>query len=433
MKKLALGTWLGFAYLASAQQSGVTPAGDVFNVNTPGGVAQTPAAALQNLYQLAAQMTGDPAPGHDRQTSRWPRADQIQQQWVASVSANGNDLTPQQRRQMVPCAAHLNSAIDFMERGYRIEISQKNNPPAQQSAQNLYAKGRMEFALCAGADEFANNQLKKLPAAEDPTGKSGNPVRQQGRASKDGGSTGGASKGGVNQGGGPTGGGGNTGGTPGGNQPPPSGNQSGNLPATCLEKPAPGAKSATKEDLIQAVYQFFRSQGFSKWGAAYMTGNLMWESQGLNPGVREIGGGAGYGLAQWSDAEGRTSYTELLAYAKKHNRPQSDFTMQMHFVVQWRIKVTQEFKDAKTEAQAKAAVVDYENYDKEGAGRYTYAADICKNVVCSKDPPSRFYDDPKVGVSAGTGLGYAISPKLGCGTDLYKIIQDLRAPWTEPN
>jgi hypothetical protein len=157
MKRLVLGVWLGFAYLACAQQSGVTPVGDVFNVNTPGGSAPTPATALQNLYQLTAQMTADPSPGYDRQTSRWPRADQIRQQWVASVSEYGNNFTQEQRRRMVPCAAHLNAAIDFMERGYRIEISQRGNMPAQLTARNLYMQGRAEFALCSGNDTFANN------------------------------------------------------------------------------------------------------------------------------------------------------------------------------------------------------------------------------------------------------------------------------------
>jgi hypothetical protein len=358
--------WLGFACLACALQASAASAADVFNVNTPGRGAEIPSAALQNLYQLAAQMTADPSPGYDRHTSRWPRADQIQQQWVASVSVNGNNLTPEQRRQMIPCAAHLNSAIDFMERGYRIEISQKNNPPAQRSAQNLYAKGRMEFALCDG-------------------------------------------------------------------QPSTPAKQGDNPPATCLEKPTIGAKTATGEDLIQAAYQFFRSQGFTKWGAAYMTGSLMWESQGLNPDVRQLDGGPGYGLAQWTDDKDHRSYTALLAYAEKHNRPKSDFTTQMHFVVQQRTKITQEFKDAKTEAQAKAAVMHFENYKVEGTGRYRYAETICQNVVCSQEPPSRSYDDPKIGVSAGKGLGYVISPKLGCGTDLGKLIQDLRSPWTEPN
>ena len=176
MKRLALGAWLGFANLAFAQQSGATPAGDVFNVNTPGGGAQTPSAALGNLYQLAAQMTADPSPGYDRRTSRWPRADQIQQQWVASISVYGNKLTQDQRRQMVPCAANLNAAIDFMERGYRIEISQRGNMPAQLTARNLYMQGRAKFALCAGNDTFANNsgaQPGDTPPSNQPGGNGG--------------------------------------------------------------------------------------------------------------------------------------------------------------------------------------------------------------------------------------------------------------------
>ena len=219
MKRLVLGVWLGFAYLACAQQSGVTPAGDVFNVNTPGGSVPAPAAALQNLYQLTAQMTADPSPGYDRQTTRWPRADQIQREWVASVSEFGNNFTQEQRRRMVPCAAHLNSAIDFMERGYRIEISQRGNMPAQLTARDLYRQGRAEFAMCNGNDTFANNNSGTQRGGAPP---------QQGRIGQPGGS--GGQNGGGNGGTPPLQGrigqpGGNGGQNGGGNRggPPPQG------------------------------------------------------------------------------------------------------------------------------------------------------------------------------------------------------------------
>jgi hypothetical protein len=43
---------------------------------------------------------------------------------------------------LIPCAAHLNAAIDDMERGHRIAIGQPGNAPAQATAQKLYAAGR---------------------------------------------------------------------------------------------------------------------------------------------------------------------------------------------------------------------------------------------------------------------------------------------------
>jgi len=162
MKRVALGAWVGFACVAWAQQPGGTP-GDVFSVTTGGG-AEAPALAVQNLYTLAAQITYDPSSGYQQvraNESDWPAETAAQRQWSASMAAHGNDLSQAERSRLVPCAAHLNAAIDAMERGYRIEISQKGNAAAQKSAQGLYAKGRAEFALCRPSDV---NQGSKGPA-----------------------------------------------------------------------------------------------------------------------------------------------------------------------------------------------------------------------------------------------------------------------------
>jgi hypothetical protein len=90
-----------------------------------------------------------------------------------------------------------------------------------------------------------------------------------------------------------------------------------------------GAKTSTPEELITAVYEFYRAQGFSKWGAAYMLGSLMWESNGLDPTARQPGG-PGYGLAQWTDDSEHNSYPALICYAGIHGLCKDNFVVQAH-------------------------------------------------------------------------------------------------------
>jgi hypothetical protein len=190
--------------------------------------------------------------------------------------------------------------------------------------------------------------------------------------------------------------------------------------------------TATADGFITALYKFYRSQQFTKWGAAYMVGSLMWESQGLNPNINEIGGGPGYGLGQWTNKAPFTSMTALQCYAAAHGRPVSDFVLQARFTVQQRPNITALFKTAQNAQQAQNAVTQFENFGVEGTNRFKWGAAICQNVVCSQAPPSPFYDDPKVGVPAGKGLGVNLSPALGSGAALFNLIQNLQCPWTEP-
>ena len=44
------------------------------------------------------------------------------------MSQAGTGLTPDQRNNIIPCAAHLNNAIGDMERGYLIHITQGVEP-----------------------------------------------------------------------------------------------------------------------------------------------------------------------------------------------------------------------------------------------------------------------------------------------------------------
>ena len=166
MRRFVLASLLSFASLASAQQQ---PIGDVFQ---SGSGATTPVQAVQNLYKIAVEINNDPSSGYNPKTDHWLEADAAWQQWDNSMALNGNALTQQQREELAPCAAHLNTAIDSAERGYRIQIAQKGNASAQAAAQQDFAAGRAALALCNLAD--ALNGSNGNPA---PSGSSGAPIQ----------------------------------------------------------------------------------------------------------------------------------------------------------------------------------------------------------------------------------------------------------------
>jgi len=165
---MVLGSLLSFACFAYAQQQ--QPPMDVYE---SGGNAETPAQAVQKLYDLAAEMTNNPSSGYDAKNGNWPEADAAWQQWDNSIGLNGNALTQQQRNELVPCAANLGAAISSAEEGYRIQISQPNNPPAQASAQQDYARARKEFAQCNLADALNGSNGNTAPGANSPGSRTG--------------------------------------------------------------------------------------------------------------------------------------------------------------------------------------------------------------------------------------------------------------------
>lgn len=146
-------------------------AGGLFLLACSFAFAQTveiPQRAFANLYEIAQKMTENPASEYvkDNQPD-FPYPSDIQKQWDDSIAAHGNDLTVEERKQLIPCAAKLNSAITSMEIGYRIEITQPGNDEAQASAQKRYASGRADFAECASAYETAKSGIP-APTANLP-------------------------------------------------------------------------------------------------------------------------------------------------------------------------------------------------------------------------------------------------------------------------
>jgi hypothetical protein len=165
MRRLALGALLSFACFACAQQ----PVGDVYESGTS---AETPAQAVQKLYELTAEITDDPSSGYDAKTDHWPEEDAAWQQWDNSDPNGSSAAIQKQRTELAACAAHLSAAIDAAERSYRIQKSQPNNSAAQADAQKLLGTARSDFEQCNLAD--ALNGTNGNPASG--TASPGSPV-----------------------------------------------------------------------------------------------------------------------------------------------------------------------------------------------------------------------------------------------------------------
>ncbi len=173
MRRLALCSLLSFASFAYAQQQQPPQQQAPGDVYESGVTPESPAQAVHKLYLLATEMTDDPSSGYDAKTDDWPEADADWQQWGNSMAAEGNTLTQQQRASLVPCAAHLGTAIGDAERSYRIQRSQPNNPPAQADAQKLLATARKEFEQCSPADALNGSNGNPAPVANGPGSQTG--------------------------------------------------------------------------------------------------------------------------------------------------------------------------------------------------------------------------------------------------------------------
>ncbi|HVN94401.1 MAG TPA: hypothetical protein VMT38_11925 [Terracidiphilus sp.] len=123
------------------------PIGDIYQSGTPQPVQQ----AFQKVYNLAAEITADPSFDFQQakaDSTNWPDIAKAQAQWDAAMAQDRTELSQQERNEIVPCVAHLNAAIDAMERGYLISQTQQSSPLSARTVVTLYGKGRVEFAKC---------------------------------------------------------------------------------------------------------------------------------------------------------------------------------------------------------------------------------------------------------------------------------------------
>lgn len=77
----------------------------------------------------------------------------------------------------------------------------------------------------------------------------------------------------------------------------------------------------------QRIMDYFMGKGLTRAQAAGIVGNIHQESGG-DPNRRQMGGGPGYGLAQWEGSRKR----DLAQFAREQGRPISDLRTQLDFM-----------------------------------------------------------------------------------------------------
>ena len=82
-------------------------------------------------------------------------------------------------------------------------------------------------------------------------------------------------------------------------------------------------------DNAQAIWTFFTGKGYSPAATAGIMGNLQQES-GLDPTIKQHGGGVGRGLAQWTVSEER--FKGLEAHAKSKGKDWTDLQSQLEWI-----------------------------------------------------------------------------------------------------
>lgn len=101
-------------------------------------------------------------------------------------------------------------------------------------------------------------------------------------------------------------------------------------PKPPVKKKAPPKISASEADRI--AFNFFKSKGLTDAQAAGIVGNFDHEG-GMNPAQKQLGGGPGRGIGQWSVGErwDTTPGDNVAEYAKKHGLSPTSLEAQLGF------------------------------------------------------------------------------------------------------
>jgi len=132
-----------------------------------GATAGSPQGAFANLYQIAVALTNDPSSYFENPDFPYPS--EVQKGWQDSIATRGQELSPDVKKTLVDCAAKLNDAIDSMERGYRIKITQTSSA-AQKTVDGLYARAKQEVTACASANDLAVSSLRQQQQGQQQGG-----------------------------------------------------------------------------------------------------------------------------------------------------------------------------------------------------------------------------------------------------------------------
>lgn len=127
------------------------------------------AAKFYDLYQVAKEMANSAAGEYTGpQNPDFEHPAEVQEAWANFEKDRGNNMSPQERAQFLPCVPPLNAAIDKAERGYRIQYAQeqakknggKPNEEALAEAAGLHDQAQAQFAECKpAAFQLASQEL----------------------------------------------------------------------------------------------------------------------------------------------------------------------------------------------------------------------------------------------------------------------------------
>lgn len=139
-----------------------------------------------------------------------------------------------------------------------------------------------------------------------------------------------------------------------------------------------GAAAATREGRIDQAMTYFMGQGWTRAQAAGIVANLDAESR-MEPGIRQIGGGPGYGLGQWEGPR----QADFKAWAG-HDIHGSSFGEQLRFV-QHELMTTEKgaanrLRNATSAGDAGAIVCRYYERPADTVGQSTYRAQLANTI-----------------------------------------------------
>lgn len=139
-----------------------------------------------------------------------------------------------------------------------------------------------------------------------------------------------------------------------------------------------GPAAATRQGRIDQAMQYFQSQGWTRAQAAGIVANLDAESR-MDPNIRQIGGGPGYGLAQWEGPR----QADFRAWAG-HDIRNSTFEEQLRFI-QHELSTTERgaanrLRQATSAGDAAAIVCRYYERPADIAGDSAYRAQLANTI-----------------------------------------------------
>jgi LysM repeat protein len=139
-----------------------------------------------------------------------------------------------------------------------------------------------------------------------------------------------------------------------------------------------GPAAATREGRIQQAMTYFMGQGWTRAQAAGIVANLDAESR-MDPGIRQIGGGPGYGLGQWEGPR----QADFRAWSG-HDIRGSSFQEQLEFVqhelTHSERSAGNRLRNATTASEAGAIVCRYYERPADTAGQSAYRAQLAASI-----------------------------------------------------